>query len=163
VGRNVEVGGYLFARDFPEIVAEIAKSGHSSGDRSHDSSRDKWSEAVTMCAEGSQRELRSWMEGQELRSSLRCAAERIRSLAEAMRSSSEGRRDWPGEHCRTIRAEACTAAGGVGGLGLSYEVTDVQVMDSKAPVWTLEKVTFTGAAILRRDKAAYRDTWIELK
>jgi hypothetical protein len=23
-------------------------------------------------------------------------------------------------------------------------------------------VTFTGAAILRRDKAAYRDTWIEL-
>jgi len=24
-GRNVEVGGYLFARDFPEIVAEIAK------------------------------------------------------------------------------------------------------------------------------------------
>jgi len=23
-------------------------------------------------------------------------------------------------------------------------------------------VTFTGAAILRRDKAAYQDTWIEL-
>jgi hypothetical protein len=24
------------------------------------------------------------------------------------------------------------------------------------------KVTFTGAAILRKDKAAYRETWIEL-
>jgi len=116
-----------------------------------------------MCAEGSQRELLSWMEGQKLSSSLRRAAERIRRLAEGMRSSPEGRRDRSGEYCGTIRAEACTATAGVGGLGLSYEVTDVQVMDSKAPVWTLEKVTFTGAAILRRDKAAYRDTWIELK
>jgi hypothetical protein len=52
--------------------------------------------------------------------------------------------------------------GGTGGLGLSYEVTDVQLTDSRAQVWTLEKVTFTGAAILRRDKAAYQDTWIEL-
>src|SRR6202167_6784007 len=26
VGRNLELGGYLFARDFPEIVDEIAKS-----------------------------------------------------------------------------------------------------------------------------------------
>ena len=26
VGRNLELGGYLFARDFPEIVEEIAKS-----------------------------------------------------------------------------------------------------------------------------------------
>jgi hypothetical protein len=29
-------------------------------------------------------------------------------------------------------------------------------------VWTPTHVTFTGAAILRRDKAAYRETWIEL-
>ena len=27
VGRNLEVGGYLYAKDFPEIVAEVAKSG----------------------------------------------------------------------------------------------------------------------------------------
>ncbi len=26
-GRNLELGGYLYARDFPEIVEEIAKSG----------------------------------------------------------------------------------------------------------------------------------------
>jgi hypothetical protein len=46
---------------------------------------------------------------------------------------------------------------------MSYEVTDVRLADANARVWTLTKVTFTGAAILRRDKAAYRDTWIELE
>jgi hypothetical protein len=61
----------------------------------------------------------------------------------------------------TIRAETCVAAG-PGGLGLSYEVTGVEIADARARVWTLSKVTFTGAAILRRDKAAYQDTWIEL-
>src|SRR5579863_5341801 len=30
VGRNLEVGGYLYARDFPEIVEEIAKEGRGS-------------------------------------------------------------------------------------------------------------------------------------
>ena len=62
----------------------------------------------------------------------------------------------------TIRAEACMASAGVAGLGLSYEVTNVKLVDPKAEIWMLERVTFTGAAILRRDKAAYRDTWIEL-
>jgi len=51
---------------------------------------------------------------------------------------------------------------GTGSLGMSYEIAEVQVADLRAPVWILTKVTFTGAAILRRDKAAYRDTWIEL-
>ena len=49
-----------------------------------------------------------------------------------------------------------------GGLGMSYEVCDAHVADMSAPVWSLTRVTFTGAAILRRDKAAYRGTWIEL-
>ena len=62
----------------------------------------------------------------------------------------------------TIRAEANLVTPGAGGLGLSYEVTDVLLADARAEVWILEKVTFTGAAILRRDKAAYRNTWIEL-
>ena len=62
----------------------------------------------------------------------------------------------------TIRAEASVAMPGAGGLGLSYEVTDVLLRDAAEDIWRLEKVTFTGAAILRRDKAAYRNTWIEL-
>src|SRR5579863_9523865 len=36
VGRNVELGGYLFARDFPEIVEELAKSAAGNGRRTLD-------------------------------------------------------------------------------------------------------------------------------
>ncbi len=49
------------------------------------------------------------------------------------------------------------------GLGMSYEITGVRVADVRATVWVLTDVTFTGAAILRREKAAYRETWIELE
>jgi hypothetical protein len=84
VGRNLELGGHLFAKDFPEIVREI-----------------------------------------EL-------------------------------------ATQANAVGGRAALGMSYEIADARVADVRANVWTLTAVTFTGAAILRRDKAAYRSTWIEL-
>ena len=86
VGRNLELGGYLFAKDFPEIVREIGKSGSG-----------------------------------------------LRALAAS------------GEK-----------------LGMSYEIADARVADVRSQVWMLTHVTFTGAAILRRNKAAYRDTWIEL-
>jgi hypothetical protein len=90
VGKTLELGGYIFARDFPEITNQIARGG------------------------------------------------RANSGLEA----SESKRD--------------TA------LGMSYEIADARVADLRARVWTLTHVTFTGAAILRRDKAAYRETWIEL-
>lgn len=85
VGRVIEVGGFLYARDFPEIVAEIGRPGR-------------------------------------------------------------------------LNASAAVRAG----LGMSYEITDAFVEDIKANVWVLSRVTFTGAAVLRRDKAAYCSTWIEL-
>ena len=47
-------------------------------------------------------------------------------------------------------------------LGMSYEIADARVEDMAAAIWRVVDFTFTGAAILRRDKAAYRDTWIEL-
>ncbi len=90
-GKKLELSGYLYAKDFPEIVRAIADS------------------------------------------SLR--AER----------------------------EPCEEGGSDAALGMSYEIADARVADTRARVWTLTRVTFTGAAILRRDKAAYRDTWIELK
>jgi hypothetical protein len=90
VGKALELGGYFFAKDFPEIVNQI-------------------------------------------------------------RGSSPGRRSR-----QSIR-------GGYGNLGMSYEIADASVADLRAKIWTLTQVTFTGAAILRRDKAAYRDTWIELE
>jgi hypothetical protein len=43
-------------------------------------------------------------------------------------------------------------------MGMSYELADASVADMKAQVWTLTKATFTGAAILLREKAAYRST-----
>ncbi|HZQ68359.1 MAG TPA: hypothetical protein VFA68_07550 [Terriglobales bacterium] len=82
VGQNLELGGYLFAKDFPELVREI-------------------------------------------------------------------------ENASTERSAASA-------LGMSYEVAEVQVADARADVWMLTKVTFTGAAVLRREKAAYQKTWIEL-
>jgi hypothetical protein len=45
---------------------------------------------------------------------------------------------------------------------MSYEIADARIDDLDAPIWTITECTFTGAAILRRDKAAYRSTWIEL-
>ncbi len=83
IGKELELSGYLFAKDFPEIVHEI-------------------------------------------------------ELASSAKSS-------------------------LSNLGMSYEITDARVADLRANVWTLTQVTFTGAAILRRDKAAYRETWIELE
>ncbi len=43
-------------------------------------------------------------------------------------------------------------------MGMSYELADAHVADMRAGVWTLTRATFTGAAILLRDKAAYRGT-----
>jgi len=43
-------------------------------------------------------------------------------------------------------------------LGMSYELADAHVENMNADVWRLTKATFTGAAILLRAKAAYRNT-----
>ncbi len=50
-----------------------------------------------------------------------------------------------------------------GVMGMSYELADAHVADMRATVWTLTRATFTGAAILLRDKAAYRNTSFRLK
>ena len=47
---------------------------------------------------------------------------------------------------------------GTGAMGMSYELADAHVADMRASVWTLTQATFTGAAILLREKAAYRAT-----
>jgi len=137
VGRNLEVGGYLYAKDFPEIVEEVAKWGRRpAGFRLTEPER------------------RYPSEGARLRASLSAAVARIRNLTastqEAIRATMS----------LGFRAEA---GGTAPGLGMSFEVTDVILEDPRARVWTLVKVTFTGAAMLRKDKAAYQDTWIELR
>jgi hypothetical protein len=47
-------------------------------------------------------------------------------------------------------------------MGMSYELADAHVADMSAQIWTLTRATFTGAAILLRDKAAYRNTSFRL-
>ena len=43
-------------------------------------------------------------------------------------------------------------------LGMSYELADARVEDMRAEVWKLTRVTFTGAAILLKSKAAFHAT-----
>jgi hypothetical protein len=52
---------------------------------------------------------------------------------------------------------------GEAAMGMSYELADAHVADMRAQVWTLTRATFTGAAILLRDKAAYRSTSFRVK
>ena len=47
-------------------------------------------------------------------------------------------------------------------LGMSYEIADVRVADVSAGTWVITECKFTGAAVLKRTKAAYRATSIEL-
>ena len=65
-------------------------------------------------------------------------------------------RDFP-EVAEAIAAHAPQA------LGMSYELADARVEDMRAEVWKLTRVTFTGAAILLRDKAAYRTTSFQMQ
>lgn len=48
-------------------------------------------------------------------------------------------------------------------LGMSFEMCDAHVEDMRASVWRLTEVTFTGAAILLRHKAAYKTTRFALQ
>jgi len=49
-----------------------------------------------------------------------------------------------------------------GSMGMSWELADAHVADMRAEIWTLTRATFTGAAILLREKAAYRNTSFQL-
>jgi hypothetical protein len=149
VGRNLEVGGYLYARDFPEIMTEIAESSRDSANENINpgvsrSTREDGAR-VLHGASGKQ----NLREGDLFRSSLTQAVKRLRGITQSLPAARE--------RVSNLQTEASGS-----GLGMSYEVTDVVLQDKRARIWTLLKVTFTGAAILRRNKAAYSETWIEL-
>lgn len=60
-------------------------------------------------------------------------------------------RDFP-DAAEAIQAHAPEA------LGMSFELADARVEDMRAEIWKLTRITFTGAAILLREKAAYKGT-----
>lgn len=50
-----------------------------------------------------------------------------------------------------------------GDFGMSYETADAHVENMGTDIWVLTKIgSFTGAAVLKREKAAYRNTKFEL-
>ncbi|MHB1701586.1 MAG: hypothetical protein ACYCSN_15960 [Acidobacteriaceae bacterium] len=59
--------------------------------------------------------------------------------------------------------EAQIRKSGPESLGMSYELADAHVADMRMQVWTLTRAMFTGAAILLKDKAAYRETRFALR
>ena len=69
-------------------------------------------------------------------------------------------RDFP-EMEQKVR-DGINAADSKDAMGMSYELADAHVADMRAQLWTLTRATFTGAAILLRDKAAYRATSFRL-
>jgi hypothetical protein len=72
-------------------------------------------------------------------------------------------RDFPEIEQRLARSQAAGDPFPEGAMGMSYELADAHVADMSASIWTLTRATFTGAAILLRDKAAYRDTAFRLQ
>ena len=53
--------------------------------------------------------------------------------------------------------------GPAGSMGMSYELAEVQIEDMQADVWTVTRAMFTGAAMLQREKAAYKATSFRLR
>ncbi len=126
VTRNaVEVGGYLFGHDFPEVVEEIREAALKAG-------RDEGSAAAKPAKVSG------------------LGKERGRWLLAVLQAGS-----------RRLRARYSRGKGGP--LGMSYEMTGVDIEDRRARTWVVRAMMFTGAAVLRREKAAYRGTWIELE
>ena len=156
VGRKLEIGGYLYAKDFPEIVEEIAKSEHDGAVAS--GSLGKLGPVEAAAVRPSPEWVRELPEDMpNWKSSLSVVLERMLYMTTAAQGPGKN----IGLHASTnLQTEAESSTGGP--LGMSYEVTGVELADPRARVWTLTKVTFTGAAILRRDKAAYPNTWIAL-
>jgi hypothetical protein len=151
VGRNLEVGGYLYAKDFPEIVEEIGKNGLWASDLSRQNSRVGAHFLTAAKPPLLAKAARGGTPGMGRPAvSLGAAVQGLRRII--------GPRDAVSNSICARSAEA----GSRSGLGMSYEVTDVAVADTRARVWVLTHVTFTGAAILRRNRAAYEETWIEL-
>jgi hypothetical protein len=49
-----------------------------------------------------------------------------------------------------------------GNLGMSYEIAEARVSEASQGVWAVTEFAFTGAAVLKREKAAYRATSFEI-
>jgi len=161
VGRSLEVGGHLFARDFPEIVEEIGKEGRGANLRPVQAANGEHKGTDRFSCAGFASTKSTWKNEFQWKHSVAGVAREARAFAATIGKLCSGGKSIFGEIEATNRTEDDQVLCG-SELGMSYEVTDVEVADRSATIWILKKVVFTGAAILRRNKAAYQDTWIEL-
>jgi hypothetical protein len=161
VGRDLQVAGYLYAKDFPDVVEEIGKSGRpASGEKLQASGLVSRIAATENMGKVSRLEVpisnevgQKWAypgPRSQVRTELKETVMRLREMTAGLRK----------QHFSAAAGELSGSASS--GLGMSFEVANVTVADERARLWTLLNVTFTGAAILRRDRAAYEDTWIAL-
>ena len=169
VGSQIAVAGYLFARDFPEVVREMQANASSVVGCRSSAPYTHFEERLSRAA--GRRDL-SVVEGDEEFLSSRCSLGEMPVPRPA--------RDLTSRHDSTVHLHASNPQPKTGDrqlattrqrptttdqrplLGMSYEIADVRVEDVRAEVWILTEVIFTGAAVLRRDKAAYHNTWIAL-
>jgi hypothetical protein len=158
-GRNLELSGYLFARDFPEIVEEIAKWGSGTKTRLAIAGGVLQSRASGLNC-GRRIMAGEWKRTFSRKHAFSEVAREARAIAATIRKLRGGGITISGEIEPPTRGAGQFSASGE--LGMSYELADVEVADRSANIWMLTRVTFMGAAVLRRSKAAYRDTWIEL-
>ena len=49
------------------------------------------------------------------------------------------------------------------GLGMSYEIAEARVRETTPGVWAVTEFSFTGAAVLKREKAGYSGTKFEVE
>jgi hypothetical protein len=146
VGRDLEIGGYLYAKDFPDVVKEVGRNG-----------RRRLLKQIkitppTLAAQNAARVGHPTHERSRMRAELAAAVERLRELTAGIVRRQIGK----------LQAGSEADGSVVAGLGMSFEVADAVLADRRSQVWILTRVTFTGAAILRRNRAAYEDTWIEM-
>jgi len=89
VGRSIELGGYLFARDFPEIVEEIARSEGLRCNHELASRRPRRDNGLAAKGSSCQPVLRGGHK--ELRSALRNVAAQLLSLTESLQQRQAAR------------------------------------------------------------------------
>ncbi len=159
-GSQLTVRGYIYARDFPEVVLEVLRAtpapGASPAPLGHAASLIDEGNRVTASAAPA-------VASQQVspHSASAMSASGISLGAPCPHAIGPIRAHIPIEPCSRFR-QVVAARARPPALGMSYEIAEAQVVNEASPIWVLRDFVFTGAAVLRRDRAAYLNTSIEL-
>lgn len=172
-GSRLEVRGYIFARDFPELVLELLRTtslqprnfNPQLSGVSNSSSLQQQTSGVAATAYSPPVHWRDRIAngGSPLGTTATSLAATSRAISAESSMVGRIRAHVP------IQPFSYSAAFGQRQttnvqrpLGMSYEIAEAQIVNEASPIWVLKDFVFTGAAVLRRDRAAYQQTSIEL-